>query len=164
MRATQATMQDRDLVGYGATPPRVRWPNDARVATALVVNYDEGSENLLRDRIGRHEMVGGGPSSVPRSRRDLVNESFFGYGSRAGVWRLLRIFRKHGVCAAFFACAVAQARNPAVGRTIPTRATTYWVMTPADKGRGIPAYPVVPVSVERDPIPSARLRSRGCPS
>ena len=42
-------MQDRDLVGYGATPPRVRWPNDARVAISLVVNYEEGTENLLQD-------------------------------------------------------------------------------------------------------------------
>ena len=54
-------MQDRDLVGYGATPPRVRWPNDARVAISLVVNYEEGSENLLQDGIGRREMMGEGP-------------------------------------------------------------------------------------------------------
>jgi allantoinase len=111
-------MSDRDLVGYGATPPKVRWPNDARIAISLVVNYEEGSENLLQDGIGRREMTGEGPSPVPGDRRDLANESFFEYGSRAGVWRLLRIFRKHGVHSTFFACAVALERNPAVGRAI----------------------------------------------
>src|SRR5688572_12453753 len=98
----EAVMQDRDLVGYGATPPRVRWPNNARVAVSLVVNYEEGSENLLQDGIGRREMLGEGPSPVPPDRRDLANESFFEYGSRAGVWRLLRILKKHGVRATFF--------------------------------------------------------------
>ena len=111
-------MPERDLIGYGATPPRVRWPNDARVAISLVVNYEEGSENLLQDGIGRREMVGEGPSPVPPDRRDLANESFFEYGSRAGVWRFLRIFKKHGVRATFFACAVALERNPAVGPAI----------------------------------------------
>jgi peptidoglycan/xylan/chitin deacetylase (PgdA/CDA1 family) len=111
-------MQDRDLVGYGATPPRVRWPHDARIAISLVVNYEEGSENLLQDGIGRREMMGEGPSPVPPDRRDLANESFFEYGSRAGVWRLLRIFKKHGVRATFFACAVALERNPEVGPAI----------------------------------------------
>ena len=95
-------MQDRDLVGYGPTPPRVRWPHAARVAISLVVNYEEGSENLLQDGIGRRELVGEGPSPVPPDRRDLANESIFEYGSRAGVWRLLRIFKKHGVRATFF--------------------------------------------------------------
>ena len=83
-----------------------------------MVNYEEGSENLLQDGIGRRELVGEGPSPVPPDRRDLANESFFEYGSRAGVWRLLRIFKKHRVRATFFACAVALERNPAVGRAI----------------------------------------------
>ena len=111
-------MSDRDLIGYGATPPRVRWPNDARIAISLVVNYEEGSENLLQDGIGKREVAGESLSPVPLDRRDLANESFFEYGSRAGVWRLFRIFKKHGVRATFFACAVALERNPAVGRAI----------------------------------------------
>jgi allantoinase len=132
-------MQERDLVGYGRTPPRVRWPGDARVAISLVVNYEEGSENLLQDGIGRREMVGESPAPLPPDRRDLATESFFEYGSRAGVWRLLRIFKKYGVRATCFACAVALERNPAVGegdhRRGPRRArarqplpktTAYW--------------------------------------
>jgi peptidoglycan/xylan/chitin deacetylase (PgdA/CDA1 family) len=60
----------------------------------------------------------GGLSPVPAVRRDLANESFFEYGSRAGVWRLFRIFKKHQVRCTFFACAVALERNPAVGPAI----------------------------------------------
>lgn len=99
----QDRMQARDLVGYGANPPRVRWPGDARIAISLVLNYEEGSENLLQDGIGR---------------RDLATESFFEYGSRAGIWRFFRIFRKYGVRATIFACAVAQERNLAVAQVI----------------------------------------------
>lgn len=110
--------QDRDLIGYGANPPRVRWPGDARIAISLVVNYEEGSENLLQDGIGRREMMGEGPSPIAPDRRDLANESFYEYGSRAGVWRFFRIFRKYDVRATFFACAVALERNPAVAKAI----------------------------------------------
>ncbi len=140
-------MSERDLIGYGANPPRVRWPNDARIAISLVVNYEEGSENLLQDGIGRREMVGEGPSPVPPDRRDLANESFFEYGSRAGVWRFLRIFKKHGVRATFFACAVALERNPAVGPAITAeghdilghghRWEEYYLMDREDERRAI---------------------------
>jgi allantoinase len=109
---------ERDLIGYGANPPHPRWPGDARIAISLVVNYEEGSENLLQDGIGRRETVGEGMSQVPLDRRDLANESMFEYGSRAGVWRFMRIFAKHGVRATFFVCAVALERNPEVARAI----------------------------------------------
>src|SRR6187402_1827098 len=111
-------MSERNLIGYGATPPRVRWPGDARVAISLVVNYEEGSENLLQDGIGRREMMGESMSPLPPDRRDLATESFFEYGSRAGIWRFFRIFRKYGVRATVFACAVALERNREVARAI----------------------------------------------
>src|SRR5437867_2877567 len=85
---------DRDLAGYANNPPKVRWPDGARVAVSLVVNYEEGSENLPQDGLGRHEMLGESPSPVPADQRDLAIESMFEYGSRVGVWRLLRIFAK----------------------------------------------------------------------
>jgi peptidoglycan/xylan/chitin deacetylase (PgdA/CDA1 family) len=112
---------DRDLVGYGETPPRVRWPDGARIAVNLVVNYEEGAENRLEDGCGRRETAGEVASQVAVDQRDLANESMFEYGSRAGVWRLLRIFDKHAVRATFFACAVALEKNPAVGRAITAR-------------------------------------------
>ena len=111
-------MTDRDLVGYANNPPRVTWPNGARVAISLVVNYEEGSENLLQDGVGRRESLGEAMSPVPPDRRDLALESMFEYGSRVGVWRFLRIFAKYQVRATFFACAVALERNPAVARAI----------------------------------------------
>ena len=80
-------MTDRDLVGYANNPPRVTWPNGARVAVSLVVNYEEGSENLLQDGVGRRESWGDSMSPVPPDQRDLANESMFEYGSRVGVWR-----------------------------------------------------------------------------
>lgn len=109
---------DRDLVGYADSPPRVTWPNNARIAISLVVNYEEGSENLLQDGIDRRESWAEAMSPVPPDRRDLANESMFEYGSRVGVWRFLRIFAKYQVRATFFACAVALERNPAVARAI----------------------------------------------
>jgi peptidoglycan/xylan/chitin deacetylase (PgdA/CDA1 family) len=111
---------DRDFIGYGAEPPAVRWPGGARVAVNLVVNYEEGSENRFEDGCPRRETAGETLSQVPLEppQRDLANESMFEYGSRAGVWRLLRLFRKYQVPATFFACAVALERNPSVGQAL----------------------------------------------
>ena len=114
---------ERDFVGYGAEPPAVRWPGDARIAVNLVVNYEEGSENRFEDGCARRETAGEVASQVPTDppQRDLANESMFEYGSRAGVWRLLRLFDRYEVKGTFFACAVALERNPAVGRAITAR-------------------------------------------
>jgi len=114
---------ERDFVGYGEEPPRVRWPNGARIAVNLVVNYEEGSENRFEDGCARRETAGEVASQVPLDppQRDLANESMFEYGSRVGVWRLLRLFDTHRVPCTLFACAVALERNPAVGRAIAAR-------------------------------------------
>jgi allantoinase len=109
---------DRDLIGYADKPPRVTWPNGARIAISLVVNYEEGSENLLQDGVARRESWGEAMSPVPPDQRDLALESMFEYGSRVGVWRFLRIFAKYRVRSTFFACAVALERNPALARAI----------------------------------------------
>ena len=114
---------ERDLVGAGEEAPPARWPHDARIALNFVVNYEEGAENRFEDGCGRRETAGDVPSSVPLEihQRDLANESMFEYGSRAGVWRLLRLFDRHRVPATFFLCALAVERNPAVGRAIALR-------------------------------------------
>ena len=109
---------ERDFVGYGADPPRVQWPAEARVAINLVVNYEEGAENRLEEDSPSRETSGEAPSPVPPAQRDLANESMYEYGSRAGVWRLLRVLDKHEVKATFFVCAVALTRNPSVARAI----------------------------------------------
>jgi allantoinase len=109
---------ERDFVGYGRNVPQVRWPNNARIAISIVVNYEEGSEYSLLDGDSQHETNSEVPSSVPPNQRDLFNESFFEYGSRVGVWRLLDLFDKYQVKTTFFCCALALERNPEVAKEI----------------------------------------------
>ena len=108
-------MQQRDLVGYGPNPPQVRWPNDARIAVSVVVNYEEGSEYSTLDGDPSGETSGESPSPLGPGERDLANESFFEYGSRAGVWRIMNILDRNNVRGTFYACALALERNPEVG-------------------------------------------------
>ena len=116
------TMQpQRDFIGYGPNPPSIRWPHNARIAISLVVNYEEGSEASLLDGDDHHEANNEVPSPVPPGQRDLFNESFFEYGSRVGVWRLLNLLDQYGVKSTFFACALAMERNPAVARAVVER-------------------------------------------
>ena len=103
---------ERDLVGYGRTPPVVGWPDGARVAVSLVLNYEEGSERTLHED-GANENLGEVARDVG-PYRDLGTESVYEYGSRAGVYRLLRLFDRYGVRCTFFAAAVALEQNPEV--------------------------------------------------
>ena len=108
----------RDLIGYGKNVPQIEWPGGARIAVSMVVNYEEGAEYSTLDGDAHHETNGEVPSPVPPQDRDLNNESFFEYGSRVGVWRLLDMFKRHGVSSTFFSCALALERNPEVAREI----------------------------------------------
>ena len=112
---------ERDFIGYGNNPPQVRWPNDARIAVSLVVNYEEGSEHSLLDGDDYHETNNEVPSPVPPGQRDLFNESFFEYGSRVGVWRLLGLFDQYRLKSTFYCCALALERNPKVARELVRR-------------------------------------------
>ena len=112
---------ERDVVGYGKNVPQVRWPGDARIAVSMVVNYEEGAEYSTLDGDSHHETNGEVPSPVPSGDRDLNNESFFEYGSRVGVWRLMDLLDRHEVPATFFCCALAMERNPEVAGEIVSR-------------------------------------------
>ncbi len=114
-------MSARDLVGYGPNPPVVQWPNGARIAVSVVVNYEEGSEYSVLDGDPRGETSGESPSNVPTGERDLANESFFEYGSRVGVWRIMNVMDQYNVKGTFFCCALALERNPKVGPEIIRR-------------------------------------------
>jgi putative urate catabolism protein len=103
----------RDLVGYGASPPDPQWPGGARLALSFVLNYEEGGENtpLEGDPASEaflHEVVGAPPTV---GRRNLNTESMFEFGSRAGFWRVHRIFRKHRLPLTVYAVAQALERN-----------------------------------------------------
>ena len=115
---------------------------------SFVLNYEEGSENSILDGDPHGETVGESPSPVALGERDLANESFFEYGSRVGVWRILDMFDEYGVDATIYACALALERNPEVGREIVRRGhevmghgnrwEEYYKMDP---GRGTAGHP-----------------------
>jgi len=107
----------RDFVGYGETPPVVRWPGDARVAVSLVVNFEEGAERspLYGDPASE---PGGEGFAVPPGFRDLRGESAFSYGTRVGFWRLIEILRRQKTPASYFISAAALERNAPMGRVI----------------------------------------------
>ncbi len=102
----------RDLVGYGRTPPQGEWPGGARVALNVVVNVEEGSERSIGDGDDRNEGLGEVPRVLDPHYRDLGTESVYEYGSRAGIFRLLRLFDRLGVRTTAFAAARALERNP----------------------------------------------------
>ncbi|WP_432473970.1 allantoinase PuuE [Amphritea sp. HPY] len=107
---------DRNLVGYGHTPPNPKWPMNARVAVSFVLNYEEGGERCVlhgddESEAFLSEIVGAQP--LPGARH-MSMESIYEYGSRAGVWRLLRLFEKHDIPLTIFAVAMAAERHPEV--------------------------------------------------
>ncbi len=115
----------RDLVGYGAHPPDIRWPGGAGLAVNFVLNVEEGSEYSIGDGDGRSESALSEvrASRVPPGDRDLAVESLYEYGSRVGFWRLFRLFRDRGLPLTVFASALALERTPAVAAAI---AETDW--------------------------------------
>jgi putative urate catabolism protein len=103
----------RDLIGYGRTPPHAQWPDGARVALQFVLNYEEGAENcvLHGDRASEtflSEIIGAQAFEM----RHMSMESLYEYGSRAGLWRLLRIFEERKLPLTVFGVAMALKRNP----------------------------------------------------
>lgn len=103
---------DRDLVGYGAHPPQGTWPGGASVALSMVLNVEEGSERSYAFGDGANEGLGEVPRALQAGMRDLATESVYEYGSRVGVYRMLRIFDRAGVPMTAFAAALALERNP----------------------------------------------------
>lgn len=108
-------MRTRDLVGRGRAVPTGRWPNGARLAVSIVLNYEEGSERSFA--MGDPDQETGtewGQYPYPEGIPNLAMESMYEYGSRVGVWRLLDVVDQAHVPITFFACAVALELNPAV--------------------------------------------------
>ena len=106
----------RDLIGYGDKPPRVEWPGGARIAVQFVLNYEEGGERCTlhgddESEAFLSEIIGAAPFA---DARHMSMESIYEYGSRAGVWRILDLFKSRGLPLTVFAVAMAARRNPAV--------------------------------------------------
>jgi putative urate catabolism protein len=139
----------RDLIGYGANPPDPKWPGGARVALQFVLNYEEGGENnilhgdkasegFLSDMVGAQPILG---------QRNMAMESLYEYGSRAGFWRLHRMFTQAGLPLTVFAVAAAMQRNP---NAVEAMMTAGWEI--ASHGYRWIDYQHVPEDIEREHI------------
>ena len=114
----------RDLIGYGERVPHARWPGDARIAVQFVVNYEEGGENSVlhgdpASETFLSEIVG----AQAFAQRHMSMESLYEYGSRAGVWRVLRCLRQRRVPVTIFGVGMALERNPVVVEAVLRTAT-----------------------------------------
>lgn len=103
----------RDLIGYGAKPPHPHWPGNAKIAVQFVVNYEEGAENNVLDgdktsEVFLSEIIG----ASAYQDRHLSMESLYEYGSRAGFWRLHRLFSERQIPVTVFGVTLALQRNP----------------------------------------------------
>lgn len=112
----EAAPYPRDMIGYGAEPPHAQWPNGAKIAVSFVLNYEEGGENcvLHGDKASEaflSEIIGAQP--IPDARH-MNMESIYEYGSRAGVWRLLRLFQEFNMPLTVYAVGMALERYPAL--------------------------------------------------
>jgi allantoinase len=142
----------RDLVGYGQSPPDPKWPKGARIAVQFVINYEEGAEaNILNGDAGSEaflsEMVGA--SSRPGARA-MAMESLYEYGSRAGFWRLHRLFTRRGLPVTVFGVAKAMEANP---EAVGAMQAAGWEI--ASHGLRWIDYQDVPEETERDHIRQA---------
>lgn len=137
----------RDMVGYGAKPPHPHWPGGARVAVQFVVNYEEGGENnILHGDAGSEAFLSEivGAASWP-GQRHLNMESIYEYGSRAGFWRLWRLFQKFNYPVTVFGVATALARN---GEVVAAMKDAEWEI--ASHGLKWIEYKDFTISEERD--------------
>ncbi|MGH7119059.1 MAG: allantoinase PuuE [Acetobacteraceae bacterium] len=121
-------MASRDLIGYADRPVRGTWPNGARLAVSIVVNYEAGSErsHAMGDP-DQETMTEWGNYPMAPQIRNLAMESMYEYGARVGIWRVLDILAEASVPATFYACAVAFELNPPVAKA--TTAAGHEVMS-----------------------------------
>jgi putative urate catabolism protein len=108
----------RDYIGYGENPPDPKWPGGAKLAVQIVLNYEEGGENCVLNGDGSSEVFLSEIIGAARidGARHISMESIYEYGSRAGVWRLLRLFKKYDVPVTIFAVAMALEKYPDIAK------------------------------------------------
>ena len=107
----------RNLIGYGRNPPHAQWPGRARIAVQFVLNYEEGGENsVLHGDAASEQFLSEMFNPSAYADRHLSMESLYEYGSRAGVWRILREFEKRQLPLTVFAVGMALQRAPDVAQ------------------------------------------------
>ncbi len=141
----------RDLIGYGANPPDPQWPGGARLALQIALNYEAGGElNLLHGDASSEAMLTDTGFPEIAGQRSMLTESAFEYGSRRGVWRLLRLFAERDIKISVLAVVSALARNPeAAGAMVEAGHEI------VSHGWRWIDYQAVPEAVERDHIAHA---------
>lgn len=110
-----------DLIGYAGRWPDFRWPNGARLAVSVVVNFEEGAELQVGYGDAQSERMGEVISVVEPGRRDRGQEQIFAYGMRAGLWRMLDSLDRHRLPATFFCCGRAVEQAPRLAAEITQR-------------------------------------------
>ena len=107
------------MIGYGSKGVKVVWPNNARIAVQIVLNYEEGSENCVLDgdknsEVFLSEIIG----AKPIKGRHISMESLYEYGSRAGFWRLHKLFQEKNIPITVFGVGMALEKNPEICKAI----------------------------------------------
>ncbi|MDP5364999.1 MAG: polysaccharide deacetylase family protein, partial [Paracoccaceae bacterium] len=104
----------RNMIGYGAHPPKAQWPGGAKVAVQFVLNYEEGGENcILHGDAASEAFLSDIAGAAPwQGMRHWNMESIYEYGARAGFWRLHRLFTEAELPLTVYAVASALARSP----------------------------------------------------
>jgi len=142
----------RDFMGYGEEPPQAKWPNGARLALQFVINYEEGGENCVLDGDAASErflseIVG---AEAYYGQRHMSMESIYEYGSRAGFWRLHRLFKERQLPVTVFGVAQALHKNPPA---VQAMLDANWEI--ASHGKKWIHYQEMPVEMERAMLASA---------
>ena len=109
----------RDMIGYGSKGVKIVWPNNARIAVQIVLNYEEGAENCIlngdkNSEIFLSEIIG----AQPVKGRHINMESLYEYGSRAGFWRLHKLFQEKKIPITVFGVGMALEKNPEICEAI----------------------------------------------
>ena len=109
----------RDMIGYGSKDKKIKWPNNARIAVQIVLNYEEGAENCVlngdkHSEVFLSEIIG----AQPVKGRHINMESLYEYGSRRGFWRLHKIFKEKKIPVTIFGVGMALAKNPQICKAL----------------------------------------------
>ncbi len=109
----------RDMIGYGSKELKISWPNNARIAVQIVLNYEEGAENCVlngdkKSEAFLSEIIG----AQPIKGRHINMESLYEYGSRSGFWRLHKLFQEKRIPITIFGVGMALEKNPEICKAI----------------------------------------------
>jgi putative urate catabolism protein len=109
----------RNMIGYGSKDKKIKWPNNARIAVQIVLNYEEGAENCVlngdkQSEVFLSEIIG----AQPVKGRHINMESLYEYGSRRGFWRLHKIFKEKNIPITIFGVGMALAKNPQICKAL----------------------------------------------